>query len=204
MIETEEDILREAAALAAIEPRFGRALELAGRPKLRRWAPGFPGLLRIIVGQLVSTAAAAAIWGRIMEAGLDDRAAFLAAGDERLRACGLSRAKIRAGRAAAGADLDGLSGLDDAAAAARLIELPGVGRWSADLYLLACLGRPDVFAAGDLALREAARTLFELDSRPSRAELGAMATAWSPHRATAARLLWEWIAFARGREGLGT
>lgn len=202
IIETEADIARRVAALAAREPAFSRALAQTGPPPLRRWAPGYPGLLRIVAAQLLSTEAAAAIHARLCAAGLDHPAIARAAPDDAFRACGLSRPKLRCVRAALELDFGGLDALPDDAVRKRLLAAPGIGPWSADIYLLFCLGRADAFAPGDLALREAARMLFSLPERPSIRALDALSRAWSPDRGVAARLLWAYYGNEKRREAV--
>ncbi|MEJ2002024.1 MAG: DNA-3-methyladenine glycosylase 2 family protein [Maritimibacter sp.] len=190
--------------LIAREPRFAAALELTGPPPLRRWEEGFAPLLRIIMGQQVSTASAAAIWARIEAAGLDVPAAILAAGDEDLKAVGMSRGKMRYARALAGAgiEFDALRVLPDGEVITQLTAVPGIGRWTAEIYAMFCLGRPDVLASGDLALQEGARGLFDLPERPREAELRALAEEWSPWRSVAARALWAYYRVSTNREGI--
>jgi DNA-3-methyladenine glycosylase II len=178
------DCVAEGAAwLARTEPRFAEALARTGPLPLRRRDDGFAALLAAIVSQQVSVAAA---------------------DDASLRTCGLSRQKARYARALAQADLP-YAELRDApseAVIATLVAVPGIGRWTAEIYAMFSLGRADVFAPADLALQEAARLLFELESRPRERDLRAMAAAWSPWRAVAARLLWAHYRVARGREGV--
>jgi DNA-3-methyladenine glycosylase II len=204
IIETPEDVAEGAAHLAAREPRFGAALALTGPLPRRRRADGFETLFSAIVSQQVSTAAAAAIWGRLAAMGATDPAGVLAAGDEALRAAGLSRAKIASGRAiaASGLDFAALRTLPDETVVAELVRLRGIGVWTAEIYAMFSLGRADVFAPGDLALRDAAHRLFELEARPSEKALREMSLAWSPWRSVAARLLWAWYRATRGREGV--
>jgi len=204
IIETEADVAEGAAHLAAIEPRFGRALALTGPLPLRRWPDGFATLFSAIVSQQVSTAAATAIWSRLEAIGATAPAGILAAPDEALRGAGLSRQKIAYGRAIAGAGLDfpALRTLPDAEIVAALTRLKGIGVWTAEIYAMFSLGRADVFAPGDLALQEAAARLFELPARPRERELRAMAEAWSPWRSVAARLLWAYYRTGTGREGV--
>ncbi len=192
VIETEADLAAGLAALLAREPRFAEALAVAGEVPLRRNRGGFAALLETIISQQVSLAAAAAIRARMQAAGLWKAAAIRAAGEERLREAGLSRPKARYVAAVAAARLDyrALAGLGDAEVRARLIALPGIGRWSAEIYLLQSLGRADVFPAGDLALQEATRRLFALPARPTEPEMRRLAAGWAPERAVAARLLW--------------
>lgn len=190
--------------LAAREPRFAQALALTGPLPLRRSADGFRALLSAIVGQQVSVASANAIWARMEGAGLCDAAAMAAADEAALRAVGLSRQKARYGQALARAGIDfaALRGATDDEVVAVLTQVPGIGRWTAEIYAMFALGRADVFAPGDLALQEAARLLFALEARPSEKVLRAMAEDWSPWRAVAARLLWAYYRVAKDREGI--
>ena len=205
IIRTPECVAEGAAFLAARDPRLAAALELTGDLPLRRRPDGFEPLLSAIVSQQVSVAAAAAILGRLRAAGLTEPGAITAADDADLAACGLSRQKIRTARALAGAGIDfaALRDAPDDAVIARLVEVPGIGRWTAEIYAMVSLGRADVFAPADLALQEAARLLFGLDARPSERALRAMAQDWSPWRAVAARLLWAYYRVAKSREGIG-
>ncbi|MGI3164478.1 DNA-3-methyladenine glycosylase family protein [Pseudooceanicola sp. 200-1SW] len=204
ILDSEEVLARGVAWLAARDAGLARVVRAGGLPPLRRRAPGFATLLHAIAGQQVSTASAAAIWGRLEAAGLTAPAPILAAGEEGLRACGLSRPKIRyaLALAEAGLDFDALADLDDAALIARLIALPGIGRWTAEVYGTTALGRADLLPAGDLALQEAARLLYGLSERPTEAALRARALAWSPWRGVAARLLWRHYAQEKKREGV--
>ncbi|MBR27068.1 MAG: 3-methyladenine DNA glycosylase [Rhodobacteraceae bacterium] len=204
IIETEACIAEGSAWLAAREPRFAHALELSGPPPLRRREDGFRALLNAIVSQQISVAAAAGIWKRVEAAGATDPAVLAAMDDEALRACGLSRPKMRYARALAEAALDypALRTLPDEEAIDALVALPGIGRWTAEVYLLFSLGRADVFAPADLALQESARLLFELPARPTPRPFAEMARAWSPWRGVAARLLWAYYRVAKDREGV--
>lgn len=183
--------------VAALDPRLAALWRRAGTPDLRRRAPGFAALLRIVVAQQLSFHAAAAIWRRL-ETRCDPPTpeAFLAQDDAGLRRLGLSRQKVRFGRALAGAFAEGrlkpaaLDRLDDEAAIAALVELEGIGRWSAECYLLFSFGRPDVWPADDLALATACQGLLGLDQRPCGKEMRALGEAWRPWRSAAARLLW--------------
>jgi DNA-3-methyladenine glycosylase II len=167
---------------------------------------GFAGLVRVIVGQQVSIAAAAAIWARL-EAGLGGVTpdAVVATDVQGLRALGLSAPKARYVRAIAEAhiggatDLEGLHALDDVAAAQALCALTGVGRWTADIYLMFCEGRRDVFPAGDLALQEGLRIAQGWTVRPTERELLARAELWRPHRGVAAHLIWAYYGALRRR-----
>ena len=204
IIESEADILEGCEFLARAEPRFARALELAGTPPLRRRDGGFPSLLRTICAQQLSVAAADSVWSRLCAAGADDPGALLSLAEDELRACGLSRPKIRYARAIAesGLDYPALAALPEEEAIARLTTLPGIGSWTAEIYLMFSIGRADIFAPGDLALQESTRLLFELPARPDEKTLRARAAAWSPWRAVAARLLWAYYRVAKQREGI--
>lgn len=204
IIETPDCVAEGAAWLAAREARFAEALEATGPLPLRRRAGGFSDLLGAIVSQQVSVASANAIWARLQTAGLTEADPVAAAGFDALRACGLSRQKIRYAQAlaAAGIDFAGLRQLPDDEVVAVLVSVPGIGRWTAEIYAMFSLGRADVFAPADLALQESARLLFGLDTRPSERALRTMADDWSPWRAVAARLLWAYYRVAKDREGI--
>ncbi len=204
VITCREDLERGCHALVRVEPRFSIVIEQAGPPPLRLREDGFEALLQAIVSQQLSVAAAGTIWGRLEAAGLTTPDAIGAAGDDLLRSAGLSRQKVRYARAlaAAGIDFPGLRKLDDEAVIEQLIEVPGIGRWTAEIYALFSLGRADVFAPADLALQEAARSLFNWPERPREAELRQRALAWQPWRAVAARLLWAWYRVDKKRDGV--
>jgi len=196
--------------LARIDPDFARAIEEVGHPVLREVPRGFGGLMRSIVGQQVSVHAARSIWLRL-EAAVPsmEPAEFLAMTDEQLRAVGLSGAKIATLRAvaaavAAGLDLDGLAALPGDEAHARLTALHGIGPWTADVYLLFCLGHPDAFPSGDLAVQEAARLAYGLERRPDAKTLTALAESWRPWRGVAAKVLWAYYRTVKAREGAPT
>lgn len=204
IIQTDACIAEGLAELGAHEPRFAMAAAQAGPIPLRRRAGGYGALLSAIVSQQISVAAAAGIWGRLEAAGAATPAGMRALDDDALRACGLSRPKVRYARGLVDADLDydALAHMSDADAAATLTALPGIGRWTAEMYLMFSLGRADVFAPGDLALQESARLLFGLEDRPKPKVFDAMAEDWAPWRAVAARVLWAWYHVAKGREGV--
>ncbi|MBW7920728.1 MAG: DNA-3-methyladenine glycosylase 2 family protein [Rubellimicrobium sp.] len=198
-----ETMAEGAAYLRAVEPRFAPVLE---NPLPMRLRPeGFDALLWIIVGQQVSTASAAAIFRRLEAAGLTTVAAMAAATEDDLRACGMSRPKMRYARALAesGLDFHALRGLPTAEVIGKLVALPGIGRWSAEIYAMFSLGHADVMAGGDLALQESARLLFDLPERPSERALREMAEPWAPWRSVAAQALWVYYRRAKGREGIG-
>ena len=205
-IETEDCIAEGSAWLAKQEPRFAKVIEQSGLPPLRRREAGFRALLGAIVSQQLSVAAADSVWKKVEAAGLDTENAVCAATTENLRHCGLSGQKVRYARALAESRVEfaSLESMTDEAVVERLTEIPGIGRWTAEIYVMFALGRADVFAAGDLALRESARLLFELPERPSERELAETARAWSPWRAVAARLLWSHYRDVKDREGVRT
>lgn len=204
LIETEADLALGAAHLAAVCPVWARVLPRLGPLPLRRSGDGFEAIAQAITGQQISVAAAASIWARMQAAGLVAPEAIAAADDDALRATGLSRPKLRylKGIANAGLDWQGLRTLSDDRAIAALVALPGVGTWTAEIYLKFALGRADVLAAGDLALQEAARMLYGLEARPGPAALRALSQPWRPWRAVAARGLWAYYRQAKGREGI--
>ena len=204
-IDTDADVKAGVAALRRKCAFMKAAHDLAGHPPLRRRNGGFEGLVRIINGQQLSVASAAAIYARV-EATIKPLTAkkLLAASDETLRGCGLSRPKIKTLRAissaiAGGLDLDSLADIPEADAIAQLTAVSGIGPWTADIYLMFCIGRADVFAPGDLALQIAAQMVMGLDARPSAREMADIAERWRPWRAVAARLLWTYYAEAKKR-----
>lgn len=204
IIETEDDVAEGAAWLAQAEPRFASALAETGPLPLRRRPGGFENLLNAIIGQQVSVASANAIWGRLQTAELTDLQNVQHATDEDLRACGLSRQKIVYAKSLSesGIDYGKLETLSDRDVIETLIRVKGIGRWTAENYAMFSLGRADVFAPGDLALQEAARVLFGLETRPSEKNLRVMALDWSPWQGVAARALWAYYRVEKNREGI--
>ncbi|SFD73381.1 DNA-3-methyladenine glycosylase II [Sulfitobacter brevis] len=205
IIRTAADLAEGAAWLVQTEPRFAPVMEAVEELPLRLKPPGFAALLDIIASQQVSVASADAIRARMLAAGLVDETAVRQAGEDGLRAAGFSRPKIRYALALcdAGLDYDAMAALEDAEVARVLCQQMGIGPWSAEIYLMFCLGRADVMASGDLALQESARILFDLPARPSAPELAAMAAAWSPWRSVAARALFAYYRINKQLEGLG-
>lgn len=188
---------RAARELADDDPRLGAIVEQHGIPEFWAREPGFATLLLLILEQQVSLASAKACYDKLdARVGGVTPARLLSSSDEELRADGFSRQKTRYARALAQAvesgdlDLDLVAALPDDDARHALVALPGIGVWTADVYLLSALRRPDAWPAGDLALQEAARRIVGLDARPDPAELTVIAEPWRPHRASAARLLW--------------
>jgi DNA-3-methyladenine glycosylase II len=195
--------------LAARDPDLALIERRAGALPWRTRPAGFPGLLQAIVGQQISNQAAAAIWGRLRTLpGALTPVGLAALSDEALRGAGLSRPKVAHARALAAAFLDGtleqahLADLDDEAAIAVIATVRGLGRWTAEVYLLFALGRHDVFPAADLALAAAAADLKRLGARPTQAELRVLAEPWRPARALAARLLWHHWRHVTGRPAM--
>ncbi len=193
------DILR--ARDAAL---FDRLVADAGPPPLRLRAGGFRGLAWIVVSQQVSTASASAIHTRL-EAAFPaiDAAALRDASDALLKSCGLSAPKIKTLRAVAqavgagGLDFEALATMDAEGAHRMLTAIHGIGPWTADIYLLFCLGHPDAWPAGDLALQEAIRMALGLRARPDAKKIVAIAERWKPARGVAARILWAWYGVAK-------
>jgi DNA-3-methyladenine glycosylase II len=207
-LHTESDLDAALAGLMKAAPYWKQAYARAGRPPLRKRPDGFAGLAQIVVSQQLSTASAKAIWQRL-EAALEplDHTAVLRARPAKLARVGLSAPKIKTLKAIAKAlergelDLPGLVRLPADEAHARLTAVHGIGPWTADIYLLFCLGHGDAWPAGDLALQEAARLLLALKTRPTTKEMGPLAEAWRPWRGAAACLLWSYYRVAKQREG---
>jgi DNA-3-methyladenine glycosylase II len=184
-------------AVAVIEPRFAAALDKAGYPEPRIRPVGHGTLMRTIVGQQVSVAAAASMWRKFEAfAGPElDPHRVLEADFDTLRACGLSRQKQGYMRSlcelvvSGGIDFDAMP-QDDEEAIALLTRIKGIGRWSAEIYLLFAEGRPDIWPAGDLAVQAGLAKLLDLDERPSEKAARAMAEAWRPHRGATAIFTW--------------
>ena len=201
---TAEAIRADLDALAADDAHVAAAVALVGYPAERRRPAGFDTLLRIVVGQQLSTKAAASIYARLEQA-LDGQVAarpFLALADDRLRAVGFSRSKVAYARGLAEAvadgtlDLGGLAGLADDEAQAVLTRLKGVGPWSAQMYLMFSLGRPDVWPGDDLAVRAGLTRIKGLDQRPTARQTEALAEGWRPRRSAAALLCWHYYSNA--------
>ncbi len=200
IIVTDDDVRDGVRALRRRCAVMRRVHDLAGHPPLRRRPAGFEGLARIIVGQQVSVASATAIWERTAAACVPfEPATLLALSDKGLAGAGLSRPKIRTLRAIAAACADGLdlTRLDDRSDQEihdALTAITGIGPWTADVYILFCLGRADGWASGDLALQVAVQRAFELTDRPGKDERLELAERWRPWRGVAARLLWAYYA----------
>jgi DNA-3-methyladenine glycosylase II len=206
-ITTAEELAAHLVAVCVLDARFAAVREKAGEVPIRHIEPGFKGLFWMITGQQISTAAARAIFARC-ETALGTFSAECLAGldDAVLKSAGQSKAKIRTLRAVSTAILagdvvlDSLAQMETEAAIAHLAAVKGIGRWTAEVYLLFALGHPDIFPAGDLALKEAARIAFGLPERPTEKALTALAQNWRPHRSAAARLLWAYYAALKRRD----
>lgn len=205
-IASTDDISAGLDALCRLDPRLAAIRNIAGDIPLRRSEPGFHSLASIIVSQQVSTASAKAIFGRFVKL-IDPLTAegVLTAGDEVFREAGLSRPKVKALRAVAaavvaGLDLDALCRLDAADAIARMVAVPGIGPWTAEVYLLIAAGHPDIFPARDVALQTAVGHAFSMEDRPGEKALIAIAESWRPWRGVASRLFWAYYRSLRGRE----
>ncbi len=178
-------------ALAAIEPGIAAAIAATGYPDERIREPGYATLLRTIVGQQVSVAAAASVWNK--------------QDFDALRACGLSRQKQGYARSLAELVVTGALPLDalpadDEEAIAYLTQVKGIGRWSAEIYLLFAEGRTDIWPAGDLAVQEGVGRLLKLETRPSEKEIRVIAERWRPHRGAAA--IFTWHIYAKGFQAI--
>jgi len=196
--------------IGLLEPRFTEVLKRHGEPPSRKRPGGFETVLKIIVQQQVSIASADAIWRRLRQGlGTVNPGAVLARDDAALRAFGLSRQKAAYARSLAEAVASGqlnfrkLRGMEDEAVIADLVQIKGIGRWTAEIYLLAVMQRPDIWPAADIALMEAARDLLGLPERPTIKEMTPLAVPWRPYRTYAARLLWLHYRHLNRRETAG-
>jgi DNA-3-methyladenine glycosylase II len=206
-LNNQADLEAAISQLCERDPRLRPISDRTGMPELRRRPSGFAGLAGIVVGQQLSTASASAIWGRLISAfdPLDANAIRKARAD-RLGRIGLSAAKIKTLKTVAREieakrlDLDALAERDANEAHNQLTALHGIGPWTADIYLLFCLGHGDAWPAGDLALQEAIRVGLDLKSRPSVKEMGPLAEGWRPFRGAAAHLWWAFYRVAKRRD----
>jgi len=208
-LNSQADLDEAIALLVKQDPRLAPVLEQAGLPALRRRDPGFAGLAAIVCGQQLSTASAAAIWRRVSTA-YDPfhHDAIRRARSDRLGRLGLSAAKIKtlkhiaAELASARLNLDVLAETEADAAHNVLTSLPGIGPWTADIYLLFCLGHGDAWPAGDLAVQEAIRIGLGLKQRPTVKDMASIAEPWRPARGAAAHLWWAYYKVVKRREGV--
>ncbi len=190
--------------MAKLDPKLGNVIKNLDNIKLRTREGGFPSLLRAIVGQQLSVKAAAAIWLKLENAKLTNEENIDLASDLELRACGLSKQKIKYTKALASQkiDYDKLESLTEDEVIGILTAVPGIGRWTAEIYLMFCLNKPDVFPSGDLALQEATKILYLLPFRPKEKEMRELTQKWKPFRSLAALILWEFYAINKNREGV--
>ena len=208
-LNTQTDLEAAILALVRQDPRLKPVFEIAGMPALRRREPGFAGLAHIVCGQQLSTASAAAIWGRV-SAAIDpfDHDVLRRARADRLGRLGLSAAKIKTLKglareiAAERLNLDVLANEDADAAHDTLTALHGIGPWTADVYLLFCLGHGDAWPAGDLAVQEAIKIGLGLKTRPTAKQMAPLAEPWRPMRGAAAHLWWAYYRAMKRREGV--
>jgi len=207
-IATTDDLAEGLAYLTRADRRLKTVAGVAGNLPLRRSEGGFGGLARIVVGQQLSVASARAIWGRLVDAFPElTPDAVHRAREPRLRKAGLSGPKIRTLRAVAaacraGLDLDALATTPADEAHSRLVAVHGIGPWTADIYLMFCLGHPDVFPVGDLALRNAVAEALGLEMPVAPSVVAEIAEAWSPWRSVAATLFWAYYGARRARTGV--
>jgi DNA-3-methyladenine glycosylase II len=197
MVRTADTLHESLDQLARLEPAFASIIEQHGRPEPRVSPPGATTLLRTIVGQQVSVAAARSMWNKLEAAygSPPDLERILKASDEELRQAGVSRQKAGYTRSLAGLVLSGELDLDalpqdDEEAIELLTRIKGIGRWSAEIYLLFAEGRRDVWPAGDLAVQISIGRLMGLDGKPTEKQLREIAERWRPHRGAAAVLAW--------------
>jgi len=209
LLNSPADLEAAIGRLVAQDPRLKPILQRTGMPALRRRAPGFAGLAAIVCGQQLSTASAAAIWGRLSAAFEPfHHDSLRKARADRLGRLGLSAAKIRTLKnlarelAAERLNLDLLAEEDADTAHATLTRLHGIGPWTADIYLLFCLGHGDAWPAGDLAVQEAVKAGLGLKTRPTPKEMAPLAEPWRPLRGAAAHLWWAYYKVLKAREGV--
>ena len=197
-----KDVEYGVAELIKIEPKFLGALSLSGVPKIRKSELGFKSLFKTIVSQQLSTTAANSIWSKLSENGVTLAPALLLSEDVFLRSLGLSKTKIvyAKGLALAEIDYDEISTKSDEDVIQKLLTVKGVGLWTAQIYLMFSLRRVDVFASGDLALKEGVRILFDLEIRPSHDELRVIAERWQPFRTIASMMIWNYYGHIKRRK----
>src|ERR1700684_2274892 len=208
-LNTQAELDRAVRALVEHDPRLQPVLKLAGMPTLRRRDPGYAGLAAIVCGQQLSTASASAIWARV-SAAFDPfhHDSLRKARADRLGRLALSAAKIKTLKnlarelAAERLDLEALANEDADAAHDKLTALHGIGPWTADVYLLFCLGHGDAWPAGDLAVQEAVKIGLGLKTRPTPKEMAPLAEPWRPLRGAAAHLWWSYYRVLKKREGV--
>lgn len=200
-IENSKALEEHIMALTTIEPRFAPVYKQVGVPSLRHNVGGFEQLMRAMVGQQLSVAAAASIWQRVVEAGLTTPKAITEATDETLRSQGLSKQKIRYVRSLVDHNINfaALETLSDEEVIKTLTAVIGIGQWTAEMYLLFSLKRADVLAVDDLAIKVAAMELLGLAERPTPKQLKSLTEEWAPHRSAASLLLWSYYGLLRNK-----
>lgn len=208
-VETESDLESGLELLLKLDPRLVEVFRVAGRPPLRKRDGGFTGLSRIVVSQQLSVASANAIWKRVEES-FDPfhHDTVLSARAPKFKRAGLSRPKIKTFREVARAvrdrdlDLDALHDMPADEAHAAMTRIKGIGPWTADIYLLFCIGHADAWPAGDLAVQEAIRIAFKLRKRPDAKRMNKLGEEWRPVRGVAAYLFWAYYAAVKKRDGV--
>lgn len=202
---TQAEIEAELNGLLLIDPDLRKIAKVAGTLPIRTQEPGFQSLVHIIIGQLVSRAAAEAIYARFLQQiNPSTPEQYLKVGEQAHSIIGLSKTKHKTIQRVASALLEGslklkkLSSMPEQKAIDELVAIKGIGRWTAEVYLLFCEGHPDIFPAGDLALREAVRHGLKLENRPCEKELVQIAKRWAPKRGIAAQLFWRYYAATKG------
>ena len=190
--------------LARLDTELGDVIKSLDNINLRTREGGFSALLRAIVGQQLSVKAAAAIWLKLENAKLTTEESIESASDLELRICGLSRQKIKYAKALSAQKINyvKLKSLKEEEVVGILTAVPGIGRWTAEIYLMFCLDKPDIFPSGDLALQEATKILYSSSVRPKEKEMREIAQKWKPFRSLAALVLWEFYAINKKREGV--
>ena len=185
-------------------PKFKEVLDLHGFPSIRKRSGGFKALLKTIISQQLSVAAASNIWGRVESQGFANLKAIKSADEAVLRSLGLSRQKVQYVKSLAfsGIKFNTFEGSDDEEIISALTSVKGIGLWSAEIYLMFSMMRSDIFPAGDLALQISASHLFENNEKLSEKELREKSLSWSPNRSAAALMLWDHYAFVKNRKGI--
>ena len=194
---TRDSLNTAAAALAARDPHLAAIHRTHGPPPMWARRPGFPTLLRIVLEQQVSLVSARAMFERL-KSNIEpfSAAGFIATGEAPLRSLGVTRQKahycVQVAQAFTDGDLNQIARMNDADAHAALLRIKGVGPWTANIYLLMALRRPDIWPDGDIALASAYASLRKMNARPSFPELAKIADVWRPYRSVAARMLWQY------------
>ena len=208
-LDSAASLRRHLKRLYARDPRLKPIAKRAGSFDVRLTPGGFPGLVRVVLGQQLSVASARAIWGRYSALpGALAPAGYLALREEDLRSAGFSRGKVVDGRKRRPGGLDGtldfaaIEAMPAADAVAALTAIKGVGPWTAEIYLMFCAGHPDIFPAGDLALQKGVAHALAMGERVASRDLITLAEGWAPHRHAAALLFWRYYAAMKNREGI--